>query len=543
MTPEIHDHVVVGSGISGAAAAQTLIDGGARVLMLDGGRRDTTYDGLVPERDFLSLRATDPEQHRYFLGDRFEGVPWGAAAHTLMPPRQHITRDTERWLPFGGGAFSAMESLGYGGLGAGWGAGCSVYTPDELREIGLDPAVVGPAYETIGRRIGLAAEPDDLTPYCGASLATLQPPLAMDGSIAALHAAYVKQRKGLRRRGVAMGKMPMAVLTRPLGDRAATPYTDMDFWADHGRAVYRPWMTVDALRRREGFEYRDGLLVTHFEEHANHVAVHARRLDDGAAEVVRARRLVLGTGALGTARIVLRSRPGENETPLLTNAYSIAPCLHLRRIGRALEPARTSLGQIEMILDPKGDGRNVRMVSIYTYRSLLLFKLIKEAPLALADGREILRALVPSLLLVTMNHPDRMAPGKRLRRIPDASSPTGDRLEARYSRSAQERAEDEACENRILAAMGMLGAPELKRQSMPDGSSVHYAGTLPFADAGSGAETSHTLAPDGRLAGTRRVYVVDGSGFRALPANGLTFTLMAWAHVVAQRLAARGGDA
>lgn len=536
----IHDHVIIGSGISGAAAAQTLIDAGARVLMLDGGRRDTTYDRIVPERDFLSLRRTDPAQHRYFLGDRFEGVPWGAAAHTLTPPRQHITRDTGRWLPFGG-AFTRMESLGYGGLGAGWGAGCSVYTPAELAAVGLDGSVVGPAYETIARRIGIAAEPDDLTPYCGAGLETVQPPLAMDGSISALHAAYLKRRVALRGRGVAMGKMPMAVLTRPLGDRAATPYTDMDFWADHGRAVYRPWMTVDELRTRDAFEYRDGLIVTHFEEHADHVAVHARRLDDGAAEVVRARRLILGSGALGTARIVLRSQPGADETPLLTNAYSIAPCLHLRRIGRALEPVRTSLGQIEMMLDPHGDGSDVRMVSIYTYRSLLLFKLIKEAPLALADGREILRALVPSLLLVTMNHPDRMAPGKRLLRVPDASSPTGDRLEARYTRTATERAEDEACERRILAAMGALGAPALKKQSMPEGSSVHYAGTLPFGEGDT--ETPHTLAADGRLAGTRRVYVVDGSGFRALPANGLTFTLMAWAHVVAQRLAARGTDA
>lgn len=534
----IHDHVIVGSGISGAAAAQTLVEAGARVLMLDGGRRDTTYGELVPERDFLTLRATDPEQHRYFLGDRFEGVPWGAAAHTLTPPRRHITQDTGHWLPFGG-TFSRMESLAYGGLGAGWGAGCAVYTPAELAEAGLDPATLGPAYETIGRRIGLAAEVDDITPYCGAGLTTVQPPLVMDGSIAALHAAYRRKCEPLRRRGVAMGKMPMAVLTRPLGDRAATPYTDMDYWADHGRAVYRPWMTVDALRRHDGFAYRDGVLVTRFEEQADHVAIHLLRLDDGAAEVVRARRLILGTGALGTARIVLRSQGGPEETSLLTNPYAIAPCLHLRRLGRALDRTRTSLGQIEMMLDPAGDGRDVRMVSIFTYRSLLLFKLIKEAPLALADGRAILRTLVPSLLLVTMNHPDRMSPDKRLRRAPDADSPTGDRLEARYARSAAERADDDACERRILAAMGMLGAPALKRQVMPAGSSVHYAGTVPFA----ADDAPHTLAPDGRLGGTRRVYVVDGSGMRSLPANGLTFTLMAWAHVVARGLAARGADA
>ncbi|MEO6463700.1 MAG: GMC oxidoreductase [Candidatus Eisenbacteria bacterium] len=533
----IHEHVVVGSGISGAAAARALIEGGARVLMLDGGLRDETYAPLVPADDWLTLRASDPEQHRYFLGDRFEGVPWGAAAHTLTPPRGHVARDTERLLPLAG-EFARLESLAYGGLGAAWGAGCAVFTPAELAAAGFDSAEIGPAYEEVGRRIGLAAEPDDITDYCGRGLSTVQPPLAMDASGRALFAAYAKHRAALRAGGVAMGKMPMAVLTRPLGERGANPYTDMEFWADHEGSVYRPWMTVDELRKNERFEYRPGRLVTHFAEEDDHVVVRARRIDTSEEEVVRTRRLVLGSGTLGTARLVLRSQEGLGERPLLTNPYTIAPCLHLRRLGRALDRSRTSLGQVEMMLDPGGDGRDVRMVSIYTYRSLLLFKLVKEAPLGLADSLAVLRRLVPALLLVTINHPDRPGPGKAVRRVADADSPTGDGLAVRYARTAGEEQVDEASERRILAAMRRLGAPALKRQRMAAGSSVHYAGTLPFGDG----VTPGTIARDGRLAGTRRVHVVDGSPFLALPGNGLTFTLMAWAHVVARRLAARGAD-
>ncbi len=43
-----------------------------------------------------------------------------------------------------------------------------------------------------------------------------------------------------------------------------------------------------------------------------------------------------------------------------------------------------------------------------------------------------------------------------------------------------------------------------------------------------------TLAPDGRLHGTANVWVADGSGFRFLPAKGVTLTLMANAHRVAE---------
>ncbi|TMQ52650.1 MAG: hypothetical protein E6K72_08990 [Candidatus Eisenbacteria bacterium] len=535
----IHDHVVVGSGMTGAHAAQTLVERGRRVLMLDVGVRETRYAPLVPASDFVTVRESDPEQHRYFLGDRFEGIPWGAAAHTLTQPRQHLIEGTDRWLPLRARAFMGMESLCYGGLGAGWGAGCAVYTAPELSAMGLNPATIAPAYEPIGRRIGLAAQRDDATPYCGAGLMTVQPPLRMDGSIAALYAQYQRRRDAIRSTGIVMGKMPMAVLTQAMAARGGTRYTDMEFWADHDLAVYRPWMTVEDLKRSAGFEYRDGRLVVSFAERSDHVEVRTRRVEDGADEILRARRLVLGTGTLGTARIVLRSQPGDEALPLLSNPYCIAPALHMRRLGAAMERERTSLGQLEMFLDPRGDGLDVRMVSLYTYRSLLLFKLVKEVPLGFADARVLMQRLLPAIVLVTINHPDHGSPGKRVRRVPDPASPTGDALEVDYTLGADEARENEAGERRILAALAKLGCHALKRQKMTAGSTVHYAGTLPFGDG----ERRYTLAADGRLAGTRRVFVADGSPFRYLPGNGLTFTLMAWAHVVAEGLARRSdGD-
>jgi choline dehydrogenase-like flavoprotein len=534
----IHDHIVVGSGMSGAHAAQTLIEGGREVLMLDAGLRETHYAPLVPDQDFVTVRQSDEAQHRYFLGDAFEGVPWGEAAHTLTPPRQHLVRETGRWLPLLSRSFQRMESLCYGGLGAGWGAGAAVYTRSELDAIGLDPAALPAAYRTIAARIGLAAELDDATPYCGSDLTDTQPPLRMDRSIAMLHSKYLRHRGTLRARGVVMGKMPMAVLTRDLGERRGTRYGDMEFWADPQRAVYRPWMTVDALSRREGFRYEGGRVVTAFREQPDHVAVETMRLEGGEHEAFRARRLVLGTGTLGTARIVLRSFASDGKLPLLTNGYCIAPCIHLAMLGRVLERERTSLGQLEMFLDPGRGGLDVRMVSLYTYRSLLLFKLIKEVPLALADGRAVMHALSSAIVLATINHPDHVAPGKSVRRVAAAESPTGDALAVDFAPTPTELADNDRAERRVLAALARLGCFALKRQIMPSGSTVHYAGTLPFASD----ERPFSLGRDGRLAGTRRVHVADGSGFRYLPANGPTLTLMANAHLVAQGLCGRTRD-
>ena len=531
----LHEFIVVGSGMTGAHAAQTLVEAGRAVLMLDGGVRAAAGVTPAPDTDFLTARETDPDQHRYFLGERFEGIPWGDAAHTLTPPRQHIIEGTERWLPLIADSFQRMESLAYGGLGAGWGAGAAVYSAPELRAMGLDPVAMVDPYRTVARRVGLAAELDDATPYGGELLEDTQAPLRMDRSITALHDAYQRHRETLRRRGVVMGKVPMAVLTAPLGDRRATRYNDMEFWADQDRAVYRPWMTVEALRREPNFEYRGGLVVTAFREQGDRVTVETRRLEDGVVEIFHTRRLVLGCGTLGTARIALRSLPWEGALPLLSNAYCIAPCLHLRMLGRALERHRTSLGQLEMFFDPGRGGLDVRMVSMFTYRSLLLFKLIKEVPLALADGRALMQALSSAIVLATINHPDHAAASKSVRRVPDDRSPTGDALEVSYSATPEETRDNHAAENEILSALARLGCFALKRQHMKPGSTLHYAGTLPRSDDA----RPFTLGPDGRLAGTRRVYVVDGSGFRYLPANGPTLTLMANAHRIAQHLCGR----
>ncbi|MBI1798819.1 MAG: hypothetical protein HYR73_03945 [Candidatus Eisenbacteria bacterium] len=533
------EFIVVGSGMTGAHAARTLVDAGRDVLMVDAGVRPRPGEAQPPETDFISARETDPEQHRYFLGDRFEGVPWGETEHTLTPPRQHIVEGAARWLPLVTETFQRMESLAYGGLGAGWGAGAAVYTRPELSAMGLDAASLAPAYREIARRIGLAAESDDATALCGEGLEDTQAPLHMDGSIAAIHAAYRRRRNQLNARGIVMGKVPMAVLTSDLEDRRGTAYTDMEFWADHGHSVYRPWMTVESLRAAPRFEYRGGLLVTAFRERSDAIEIEAMRLEDGALETFRGRRLVLGAGTLGTARIVLRSMPGVPSLPLLSNGYCIAPCLHLRRLGRALERRRTSLGQLEMFFDPGRGGLDVRMVSLYTYRSLLLFKLVREVPLALGDGLALMHALSSAIVLATINHPDHAAPGKLVRRLPDDRSPTGDALRVDFAPTADERHDNDRAERAILSAMRKLGAPALKRQSMKPGSTVHYAGTLPFGDG----ERPFTLGTDGRLAGTLRVFVADGSGFRYLPSNGLTLTLMANAHLVAKGLCARNdGD-
>ncbi len=531
----VKDFIVVGSGMSGAHAAQTLVESGQNVAMVDVGHKPNHYNQLVPDQDFVSIRQTQEDQRSYFLGNNFEGFPWGVAKHSLTPPRQFIVDGVDQFLTSKSDDFNFMESLAYGGLGNGWGAGCAAFTNQELEKMSLPINSMRQAYEHIADRIGVSGSHDDIWPFCGEGIESIQKPMQKDNSSSRLLAAYDRgKNKFNKSMGVFLGQTPFAVLTQALADRRACDYSDMEFWIDHGKSVYRPRFTIDALKTNPNFEYLDGLFVKSFKETSKGlVELHCLRQESREEEILTCRKLILGSSALGTARIVLRSFGSQEPVPILTNHYAISPCLHYRMLGTPLDQLKTSMGQLTMYcVDPK---HSHRTVSMYTYRSLLLFKLIKEVPLSTKDARRLMHAISSAIVITTTNHPDSITDQKRLKLVADSSSPTGDKLHIDYKLSNSEKSEDLAFDNKIKRAYIALGLIPLTKQKLQHGSSIHYAGTLPFSNN----DVPLTQASDGRIHGTQSVYCADSSGFNFLPSNGLTFSIMANAHRVAKGLIAQ----
>ena len=82
--------------------------------------------------------------------------------------------------------------------------------------------------------------------------------------------------------------------------------------------------------------------------------------------------------------------------------------------------------------------------------------------------------------------------------------------------------------------MGFLATAAIAKHASP-GEGIHYAGTLPMSDS----PGRYQLHRDGRLEGTRSVYVCDGACFPRLPAKNHTYTIMANAHRIATGIGAR----
>jgi hypothetical protein len=203
-------------------------------------------------------------------------------------------------------------------------------------------------------------------------------------------------------------------------------------------------------------------------------------------------------------------------------------------LGRRARDRRHSLAQLTAIYRPPEAGAGIVQTQLYSYRSLLNFRLIKDAPLPHREAIRVFRELVPLLGILGINHEDRPSRSKSvvLRRAKAGGPST---LEINYVPSPEERAQQRRHQRKVVQAFARLHCVPIFRIEPGSGSSIHYAGTFGMSRAP--AELTSDL--EGRLRGTKDVYLADGSALPYLPAKGLTFTLMANARRIAVALAAR----
>jgi hypothetical protein len=526
----IHDILIVGSGASAVHAAYPLVEAGLSVSMLDFGNEDRLYRPLVPEAPFFHVRRTDPQQHRYFLGDRFEGIPLGSLGMgpQLTPPRQYIPKDVQTLTPVDSKSFFALTSLALGGLAGGWGAGAMAYGEKDLRDFPITREMLAPHFEKVAERIGVSGEIDDLFRFDG-ELKAMLPPLRIDENAETILEGYRRRREKLNAAGFYMGKPRVAALSRLHRGRGPDRYLDMSFWSDADRSVWRPAYTLKELHSFQNFSYRRPLCVHSFKEGTDGtVEVACKNMESGQMESHRAKKLVLAASVFGTTPIVLRSlnRYGV-KVPLVCAPYTYYPMVNVRMLGKVPREENHSLAQLCIVYDP-GPGEGLLHGRIHSYRSLLNFKIIKQLPLPYREGIRLTQMLVPSFAILALDQEDRPSPEKYC--ILHPGSP--DRLEVVYSIPEEIRQRQLQHEKAVLRHLRKLGCYALKRIFPGYGISLRYGGPFPM----SREEKALTVDTNGLLRGTRSVYIVDSSVFPYTPSKGTAFTMMANANRIAEQL-------
>jgi len=525
-----HDFIVVGSGCTGAMAAQTLIEKGVKVLMLDAGEQNSTKTN-IPDKAFADIRRSDSEQYKYWIGEDFEGINTGktTTGAQLTPARKYVMHNADKFLPVLSETFFPMESLSYGGLGNAWGVGCCVFSDKELEAAGLPVDKMKEAYQVISDRIGISAEKDDTTPYTSGELGNIQKPAELDSNSKAIYEKYNSRKASLNAKGFYIGKPALALLTEKKEDREAVNYNELDFYTDKGSA-YRPWLTVNQLKKKANFQYQPNAVVLNFSNEGESVVVTYHDTTSREKKTIKCKKLLLCASTLSTTRIVLRSLgDGTKRLPLLCDPYKYFTLLQPSMLGKPNNEPRTAFAQLSLFHDPAHNNFDVAAASLYSYRSLMLFRTIKEVPLNFRDGRKIMQYLLPAISVLGVHHPDSMTDKKYIEVVKDNSTITGDILKAEFKLTAEEQQKIAEREKQYSAAMRKLGCLTLKKIDPGFGSSIHYSGCLPFSED----EKPYHINPNGKLYGSKNVFIADGCGFRYLPAKGITLSIMAYAHLTA----------
>jgi choline dehydrogenase-like flavoprotein len=526
------DVVVIGSGPAGTHASYPLVQAGLRVAMVDGGNQSVEPAGGQPV-SFEEARRTHTDQPHSFLGEDFSGIPLdamgsGTRGSIVSGRRSYVVAGTDALLPVRLDGVRVLQTLARGGLGAVWGGVCAYYAREELEAMGLPAVEMQRHYDVITERIGVSGPQ---------TRHGIQPPFRVDHHAELLLDAFERRRRVFSRLELELAQPHSAVLTRDLAGRRSAAYHDMEYWSDTRRTIYRPQFTLEELERHENFSYFGGRLVERVEERADECRVHSRPVFEasGGPSVLTGRRVIVAAGAVGSARILLRSLElYDRQIPFLGKPHWLTACLHPRTLGKAGRKERLSLCQL-LLLDAKHrspeDYFTAGYAQLYSYKSLGLIRMLGFVPASGPEALGLLALIAPSLVIADMRFPVLRRASRFMKLCREGAT---EWLHIEAQPEADEfRASSESLA-RLTSGLRKLGLLPLKRKELPHGAAAHYGGTIPFAPD----SASEVLSVDenGRLRQAERIYVADSSTFRFLPAKSINMTIMANANRIGERV-------
>lgn len=530
--------IVVGSGASGVHFAQSALENGWRVTMLDVGR--TAPAAELPEASFAGLKREHADPASYFLGSKFEGAlfPGAKGEYYGFPPHKGYIFAPLAKLSLRSRGFDPLLSFARGGLAQAWTGGSFPFTAAEMADFPFEHASFARYYGLVAGRIGISGAVDDLARFLPGH-EHLAPGLRLDEHSERLLGAYASAKSRLNAElKCFIGRSRAAVRADDHDERKGCTYLGRCLWGCPREALYTPSITLRGLQRHEHFTYVPEHFATRVEaDGTNRVRrLHAEHVASGAKLVLESEFIALAAGTLASSKLFLDSlRAHGGAAPTLTglmdNRQVLVPFVNLSMLRKRVELDSYQYHQLALGLE-RPDPRHYVHGLITTLKSALIHPIVQSVPFDLRSALWIFRNAHAALGLLNVNFHDerRDTCTLSLELEPDGSS----KLLVRYVPAPEEPARIRTTLADVKKALRLLGCvvPPGMTHVRPMGASVHYAGALPMRRDRAPLTTS-PQAESHDLAG---LYFVDGSTFPFLPAKNLTFTLMANAARIADEL-------
>lgn len=528
--------VVVGSGASGVHFAQTALEGGAHVTMIDVGR--VAPAAVMPDASFAALKREHADPAGYFLGQRFEGLlfPGHKGEYYGFPPHKGFIFEGHERFRWSARGFDPLVSFARGGLAEAWTGGSFPFNADEMRDFPFEYGSFAPHYGRIAGRIGVNGAADDLARFIPIH-EHLAPGLELDPHAQCLMRRYEREKARLNADlRVWLGRSRSAVRGDDRDGRNGCTQLGRCLWSCPREALYTPSITLRQLLKHERFTYLDGLFATRFDVDDGQRVKRLQlvELASGRARTLELETLVLAAGTLASSKLFLeslRAASGRDSVleGLMDNRQVLVPFVNLAMLRQRYQADSYQYHQLALGLE-RDDPRHYVHGLVTTLKTALIHPIVQSIPFDLASALWIFRNAHAALGLVNVNFHDERRSECQL--ALDGAGESS-KLLVSYRPSPEEPARMRAALAIVKRALSRLGCvvPPGMVHVRPMGASVHYAGVLPMSSERRPLATS----PDGQSHDVAGLYFADGTTFPFLPAKNLTFTLMANADRVAQR--------
>jgi choline dehydrogenase-like flavoprotein len=530
--------VIVGSGASGVHFALSLLRKGYDVHMLDVGA--TGGQPINRQDSFVELKAKLIDPAAYFLGEDFSGVflpEFKSEYYGIPPNKSYVFANVDRGVRTSG--FSPLWSFAQGGLAQAWTGGAYPFNSDELEEYPFCYGDIEPYYSEVAKRIGISGANDDLSRFMPVHDNLLNP-LRLDEHSALLLAEYAKHKSFFNDElRCYFGRSRIASLTAAKNGRQACSYLGRCLWGCPTEAFYTPSITLRECEAFSNFRYDRGLHVSHFKFNGRRqiTSIVAKSLNGRGTQDLPLDKLVLAAGTLSSSKIFLQSiyeRTREIVTlpGLMDNRQVLIPFVNLKLIGRPFDPDTYQYHQVAFGIEGDRPAEYLHGL-VTTLKTALIHPIIQKLPLDLKTAIFLFRNLHAALGLVNLNIFDT----RRNENFVALEAGDGKSQAALRINYVPPPAEDVLIRRVLRKVKGLLWklkciVPPGMIHVRPMGASVHYAGTIPMSRTNRSLTTSEYCQSHD----FNNLYIVDGTTFPFLPSKNITFTLMANAVRVAERV-------
>jgi choline dehydrogenase-like flavoprotein len=418
-----------------------------------------------------------------------------------------------------------ISSCARGGLSNVWGGAVLPYRAEDTINWPITIDQLAPHYRAVFELMPLAAQRDDLErefPLFTPRYAPLRSSAQATAMIGDLDAS----REMLQKEGIRYGHARLAVQVDDFKDKGGCVYCAMCLYGCPRKLIYNAAESVEMLRSRPLFYYIRDVAVDRIIENGSEVQLSCRHPSNQLRFTLRGKRVYLAAGVIGTAKIVLASTAAYGRRVTIRDSqYFLLPLLRLKATPGVSREHLHTLAQIFLELNACIPAGNSVHLQAYTYNDLYRRTLEKRFGTLIRMAGGLSNSFLGRLMVLQgyLHSEDSSAISVRLERRAAADELV---LEAMINPQANAHVRGISRKllkcSRQLRAMPLLPLLHIGKP----GQGSHIGGTFPMRHDPGQFETDVL----GRLAGMRRVHIVDASVFPSIPPTTITLSVMANAH-------------